>query len=206
MDLFAFITHTIDSALGSSTLLLSLAIIICAFLLEDISCIIVGLLAADGIVSIPLAAVSLYIGIVLGDTVLYSLGAIARTHPRLAQYIDHDFTSSFRSWLDRRYALTIFSAHFVPGLRFTSYVASGFFRYPLSRYIPAAIAGGLLLGTALFSLSYWFGNATAEWLGPARWIIAAAFLLVFFFIGRRNLYEYRLVKQESDIDVDTRVR
>lgn len=191
--MFTFLSHFIGGEIGS-IVLLPLAIILCALILEDLTIVIVGVLAADGILPIPVAVVSLYIGAALGDTALYALGAFARTHPRLAHYIDHDFTAPFRSWLEHSYAFKVFSGHFVPGFRFTTYVASGFFRYPLSTYIPMAIAGGLTLVTALFTVSYWFGSVTSGVVSHARWGIAGAFLLILFFIGRHNLKAYRAKK------------
>jgi membrane protein DedA with SNARE-associated domain len=194
--MFSFLSHFSNGTTDSSALLLVLAIILCAFLLEDLAAVIVGVLAADGIISIPAAILFLYIGIFIGDAALYSLGMLARTHPRLAHYIDHDFTAPFRSWLGNRYALNIFSGHFIPGMRFTTYLASGFFRYPLRSYIPMAIAGGLILELTLFSLSYWFGSITSGWLSHIRWGIAGAFVLILFFIGRHNLLAYRAKKNE----------
>lgn len=191
--MFTFLSHFIGGEIGS-TVLLPLAIILCALVLEDLTIVIVGVLAADGILPIPVAVVSLYIGAALGDTALYALGSFARTHPRLAHYIDHDFTAPFRSWLEHGYAFKVFSGHFVPGFRFTTYVASGFFRYPLSTYIPMAIAGGLTLVTILFTISYWFGSVTSGVVSHARWGIAGAFLLILFFIGRHNLKAYRAKK------------
>lgn len=196
--MFLFLSHLIDGSAGSQALL-SLVIILCAFFLEDLTTVIVGVLAADGIITIPVAFFSIYVGIALGDTALYTLGSFARTHPRLAHYIDHDFTAPFRSWLEKRYAFTIFSGHFVPGLRFTTYAASGFFRCPLSTYVPMAIAGGLILETALFAISYWFGSFTSAWFGPARWGIAGVFLLLTFFIARHNLLVYRARKNGVNI-------
>ncbi len=193
--MLTFLSHFIGGEIGSAVLL-PLAIILCALLLEDLTIVIVGVLAADGIVPIPVAVVSLYIGAVLGDTALYALGAFARTHPRLAHYIHHDFTAPFRSWLEHGYAFKIFSGHFVPGFRFTTYVASGFFRHPLSTYIPMAIASGLILVTALFTISYWFGSVTSGVVSHARWGIAGVFLLTLFFIGRRNLRAYRAKRNE----------
>jgi len=197
MSPFLFLSHFIDGAIGGTTLMLACTIIIGSFFLEDATTVIVGVLAADGFISIPLAIISIYIGIVIGDAALYSLGALARTHPRLAHYIDHDFTAPFRSWLEGRYALTIFSGHFVPGLRLTTYIASGFFRFPLSTYVLMAIGGSLLWETFLFSIAFWFGNFTSAWLGPVRWGTALLFLLVPFLIGRHNLLAYRAKKNET---------
>jgi len=191
-----FLSHFINGAVGGTALILSLTIVLSAFILEDATTVIVGVLVADGIIPFSLAIISIYTGIVIGDAVLYSLGSLARTHPRLAHYIDHDFTAPFRSWLEGRYALTIFSGHFVPGLRFTTYIASGFFRFSLSTYILMAIIGSLLWETILFSVAFWFGNFTSQWIGFVRWGIAFAFLVIPFLIGRRNLLAYWAKKKE----------
>lgn len=188
--MFPSISVFIGGNVDSTTLLL-IAIVLCAFLIEDITTVVVGVLAADGVISVPMAIIFIYIGIIIGDTTLYSLGWLARTHPRLARYINHDFTYPFRSWLENNYSFKVFSGHFVPGLRFTTFVASGFFRFPLSKYMPMAIAGGLILELALFTISYWFGSFTSKWAGEVRWSIAAVFLLALFFIARYNIRIYR---------------
>ena len=192
-----FLSHFIGDTVGSAVLL-SLAIMLCTAFLEDLTIVVVGLLAADGIITVPFAFLSLYGGILLGDTGLYCIGWLARTHPRLAHYIDHDFTAPFRLWLGNRYAFKVFSGHFVPGLRSTTFATSGFFRYPLSTYLPMAFIGGLLVETALFSLSYWFGGITTGWVSHLRWGIALVFILILFFVGRRNLLAYREKKSDTD--------
>jgi membrane protein DedA with SNARE-associated domain len=201
--MFLFLSHLIGGSVGSQVLL-SLAIILGTFILEDPTTVIVGLLAADGIIGVPIALFSLYAGIVFGDIGLYCLGWLASTHPRLARYVDHDFIAPFRAWLETRYVLTIFSARFIPGSRLPTYTASGFFRSPLSTFILTAIVATSIWTTLLFSASYWFGNFTSEWIGPVRWGIALVFLLALFFIARHNLLAYRAKKAESGIDVDIR--
>src|SRR3989344_3987937 len=195
--MFAFLSNFTGSTVDS-TILLSLAIVFCAIFLEDVTTVVVGVLAADALIPVPIAFLSLYIGIAIGDTFLYSLGTFARTHPRLAHYIDHDFTAPFRLWLESGYAFKIFSGHFVPGLRLTSFVASGFFHFPLRTYIPMVIAGGLILETTLFTISYWFGSFSSKWVGEVRWGIAGAFLLILFFIARHNIRVYREQKRVLD--------
>lgn len=204
--MLAFLSHFTGDTTNSA-ILLSLAIILCATFFEDVTTVVVGVLAADGLMPVSVAFISIYVGIALGDTMLYSLGWFARTHPRLAHYIDHDFTAPFRLWLEDGYAFKIFSGHFVPGLRFTTFAASGFFRFPLRTYIPTVIAGGLILETTLFTISYWFGSFTSKWVGEVRWGIAGVFLLVLFFIARHNILMYRAKKDEltgAESAVDTR--
>ncbi|MBI2037038.1 MAG: VTT domain-containing protein, partial [Candidatus Liptonbacteria bacterium] len=134
----SFLLYLINDAVGSQ-ILLSLAIVLCASVLEDPTAIIVGVLAADGLVPVPVAFLSLYAGIMLGDIGLYCLGRLARTHPRLARFVEHDFVASLRAWLENRYVLTIFSARFIPGSRLPTYTASGFFRFPFSTFIGTEI-------------------------------------------------------------------
>jgi len=205
MHLFSFLYAFIDGAVGS-TLFLSLAIIIGVIFLEDTTTVIVGVLAADGVISIPLALSSLYAGIVLGDIGLYCLGWLASTRPRLAQYVNHDFIAPFRAWLETRFVLTVFTARFIPGARLPTYTASGFFRSPLSVFMLTAIGATSIWTTFLFSASYWFGNATSAWMHPVRWGIALAFLLILFFVGRHNILAYRAKRDELDTVGDTRAQ
>jgi membrane protein DedA with SNARE-associated domain len=197
MFLSLFISHLIDGAVGS-TMLLLLAIIIGCFILEDLTAVIVGVLAADGIISVPLALFSLYIGVILSDLGLYCLGWLASTHPRLARYVEHDFTAPFRSWLENRYALTIFSATFIPGSRFPTYTASGFFRSPFLTFILTAIAAVIIWMTFLFCVSYWFGAFTTAWMSPVRWGAAFIFALVLLSVGWHNFRAYR-AKKNGDV-------
>lgn len=203
MQNFPFLYHFISGAVGS-TAPLALAIILGTVFLEDPTTILVGVLAADGIIPVPLALFSLYTGIIVGDIGLYFLGRAASTSPRLARYMDHDFIVPFRTWLETRYVLTVFSARFIPGARLPTYVSSGFFRSPLSTFILVAIGATSIWTTLLFSASYWFGSLTAAWMGPVRWGLAALFLLALFLISRHNLRAYRAKREEAGTDAGTR--
>lgn len=195
---FSFLSSLISGAIGS-TIALPLMIIIGAFFFEDVTAVIIGILAADGFISIPIALLSLSIGIILGDSGIYCLGRLASTHPRLGKYVDHDFLAPFRAWLKNRYMLTVFSARFIPGSRFLTYVACGFFRSRFPTFLLMVIAAASIWSTLLFSASYWFGNITSGWISHIRWGIAAAFLLSLFFIGRHNFLAYRAKKKELSI-------
>src|SRR3989344_9477781 len=191
-----FLIHLIDGAIGSSVLL-SLAIILGTFVLEDPTVVIVGVLASDGVISLPLAIVSLYTGVILGDIVFYYIGWLASTHPKLHQYVDHDYVATFRAWLESRYVLTIFSARFIPGSRFPTYAASGFLRSPFSTFVITAIVATSIWTTVLFFLSYWFGSVTAQWLDGQRWSIALVFVIILFFVARHNLMAVWAIKNKS---------
>ena len=198
------LSHIIAGSAGGF-MIPATAIILGVIFLEDTTTVVVGVLAADGILSIPFALSSLYAGIVIGDIGLYFLGRLASSHPRLAQYVDHDFIAPFRAWLETRFVLTVFSARFIPGARLPTYTASGFFRSPLSVFMLTAAGATSVWTTFLFFASYWFGNLTTEWMGLSRWGIALAFLLILFLVGRHNVLAYRARRDGICIGDDTRV-
>lgn len=186
----SFLIEIINGAI-SNWALLSLAIIVGSLVLEDTTVVVVGMLAADGIISVPLALFSLYLGVVLGDMGFYLLGYLASTHSRLSKYVDHAHVVFFRAWLESRYILTIFSARFIPGSRLPTYAASGFLRSPFSTFLLTAIVATSFWTTILFFLSFWFGSVTTEWIDGQRWAIALVFVTILFFVGRHNLIALR---------------
>lgn len=188
--MLTFLPQFIGGEVGNAALL-AIAIILCTIVFEDMLIVIAGVLAADGAVSAPLAFLALYLGTIIGDAGLYAIGAYARSHPRLAHYVDHDFTAPFRSWLESRYAFAVYSGHFIPGFRFATYIASGFFGHSFPVFMRMAMIGGVVLVTALFSISYWFGSLSSGWTDWARWSIAGVFLIILFFAGKYNLAAYR---------------
>ena len=190
------IPHLILGASGSS-LLLGLVVFLGAFTLEDPTTVLVGVLAADGVIPVPLAIIALFLGIILGDLALYGLGRSARTHPKLGRLIEHDLVVPLKVWLESRYVLTIFSVRFVPGLRLPTYAASGFFRASFRAFLLTAVSATLLWTTLLFTLSYWFGAATSAWLDSVRYGIAGAFLLILLILGRHNLKSYRVSRERG---------
>ena len=74
--MFAFLSNFTGSTVDS-TILLSLAIVFCAIFLEDVTTVVVGVLAADALIPVPIAFLSLYIGIAIGagtDVAIESAG------------------------------------------------------------------------------------------------------------------------------------
>jgi membrane protein DedA with SNARE-associated domain len=180
------LSQFIDGATASA-LLLPFAIIVGTLILEDPTVVLVGVLASDGVISLPVALGSIYAGVVLGDIAFFSLGRYAATHPRFAQYVDHKYVVPIRTWLETRYILTVFSARFIPGSRLPTFAASGFIGAPFSTFFLTAIVGTSIWTTILFILSYWYGSVTGEWLAGERWTIALVFVVVLFVVGRHNL-------------------
>lgn len=189
MSPFQLLSDFLYGAVGNDVLI-SLAIIFATIIFEDPTTMLVGMLAADGLVPVPVALGSIYVGIVLGDTFLYGVGYAASSHPRFARFVHHKTILPFRSWLEKRYVITLFSVRFLPGLRIPVYVASGFFRNSLPTFVATAICATMAWSTLLFFAAYLFGQYTTAWFEWVRYGITALVIVGFFMIGRHNLRSY----------------
>ena len=171
---------------GTIPALLPLAIVLATFVLEDATTIIVGVLAADGHISITEGLAALYAGIVLGDLGLYALGRLAASHRWAERFVEHDAVAPFRFWLESRLILTVFTVRFVPGLRLPTYTASGFFRMPFRRFAVSVVAATTVWTTLLFAASYFLGALTADTLGTWRWPLGIGLAAAIFLVARSN--------------------
>jgi membrane protein DedA with SNARE-associated domain len=162
----------------------ALAIILATFILEDATMVAVGVMAADSLVSVPLALGSLAAGIALGDLGLYGIGRLAITHPRLRRWLHSERFTPFRSWLDKRLYATVIAARFLPGARLPTYLACGFFAVPFPRFGLPVIGATLVWTVLLFACSYYFGMYTLAFLGVWRWPIVLFCIAVLYIVGR----------------------
>jgi membrane protein DedA with SNARE-associated domain len=107
------------------------------FVLEDAAAIGAGLLLAAGAISWPAAFVSCFLGIWMGDAGLYSL---ARFGGR--QWFEKSSLRRFagkveqsEQWFAKRGTLILIFSRMIPGARLPTYLAAGFLRLPLPRFL-----------------------------------------------------------------------
>lgn len=162
------------------------AIIIGTFILEDATTILVGILAAAGYVAVPVALVSLYVGIILGDYGLYAAGRLANIWPLARRFAEQQGVRGLGAWIRNRPAVTVFWVRFVPGLRLPIYTASGFFQASFGRFALAVVAATLIWTSGLFAAAFTFGSATTKLLGEWRWVIAFIAVLALLITARLN--------------------
>ena len=178
------LTHAINVIVTGSLghiYLIPPAVIIGTFILEDATTMIVGVLSADGLIGIPLALVSLYLGIILGDFWLYGMGYLAANHRWAKWFVNHERYDPIRSWLEERFESAVFTSRFVPGMRLPTYTAAGFLKLPFRRFVPPVIIGTLIWTSLFFAAAYIFGNITSDWLGVWRW--PTALLIILAWLG-----------------------
>ena len=178
---------TITSFLADAAkdpLLLVAAIILATFILEDAATFAAALLAADGIVPVPLALSALLIGIILGDIGLYGLGRLAARNSWVRRQLQRRAAVDLGRWMGKRIFPLVCSARFVPGARFPSYTASGMLGLSFWRFTLAAVVATSLWTILSFSLIFFLGTYSQEWLGSWRWLIGGILVCSLLWFAR----------------------
>lgn len=191
---------------GFSVLIIAILIALATLVSEDLAAFSAGILAAKGTIALWVAVLAAFIGIVVGDILLYllgrSLGAPLIERAPFKWMINSKQINRTRAWFAREGFKVILISRFTPGTRFATYVSSGIFRTPFLTFAGYFVLACLLWVPLLVSLSYLFGNAVYDYFGlfeqNALWILvgAIAFLFaintllvpMFTHRGRRLLY------------------
>src|SRR5579859_4321795 len=140
------------------------------FILEDVAAIGAGLLLATGGISWPAAFIACFLGIWMGDAGLYALARYAgrswfeksslrRFASRVAQ--------SERWFAERGTPIIVFS-RMVPGARLPTYLAAGFLRVPLPRFLMITGIASFLWTILVLFLAEQFGARVTAWLGTYK--------------------------------------
>jgi membrane protein DedA with SNARE-associated domain len=171
------------------------------FILEDAAVIGAGVLLAAGGISWPAAFTACFLGIWAGDAGLYALarGAGRGWFERSAWRKFSAQVARSEKWFAERGTPILIFSRVVPGARLPTYLAAGFLRLPLPRFLfvtGAAAFGWTLLILRLGQLS---GQQAAHWLGHYQtggWILLGAgiFLLFALRLARRTLLDFDLRK------------
>ena len=159
-------------------------ILLGTFVLEDAATILAAMDVQVGQVTLVVALVSLYVGIVLGDLGLYGLGRLAVVTPWARRWAPPERFGRSREWLQKHVVKIVFVSRFLPGARLPTYTACGYFRTSLSHFALAAIGATLIWTTLLFGVSLHLGRYMAEHLGVWRWAGMAGFALTVVIAGR----------------------
>ncbi|HKR59272.1 MAG TPA: VTT domain-containing protein [Pyrinomonadaceae bacterium] len=134
-------------AFGSTRLVLSIAA--ATLVSEDLTCIGAGVAAAQGRISIGLAVFACFLGIFVGDILLFLagryLGRPAIHRAPLKWFVRAGDVERASVWFSRRGGVVILISRFVPGMRLPTYFAAG------------------LLNTSFWWFALYFSLAAAIW-------------------------------------------
>ncbi|MHC4260891.1 MAG: alpha/beta fold hydrolase [Planctomycetota bacterium] len=99
---------------------------------EDLTCIATGALVAQGRIDLAGGAFACFVGIYVGDLLLFLTGRLAGARalkvPPLSWMLDDEVVERAARWFDRRGLSAIFLTRFMPGTRLPTYFAAGSLR------------------------------------------------------------------------------
>ncbi|MGH7040578.1 MAG: DedA family protein [Acetobacteraceae bacterium] len=145
------------------------AIIFATFVLEDAATVLAALQAASGVLSIPLALGSLYVGIVLGDMGLYGFGRLAALAPWVRRFLPPQRTEIARAWLQGHVFRVVVISRFLPGVRLPTYLTCGFLGAGFKWFAFGSICATLVWTSGLFFISMRVGGFIMAHFGIWRW-------------------------------------
>jgi len=145
----------------SAPWLVMTALMLTTFLLEDLAIAAGAALAAQGLLSWPLAFVAVAGGIALGDIGLYAVGRAARRLP----FLQRRYITAGKPWLQNklndRLGSALLLARAIPGLRLLTYTLCGFAAVSILPFTAWVLLAVTLWTAALFWLSSTVGAALA---------------------------------------------
>lgn len=180
-----------------SEIIIAVLLFIFTFILEDAATSMAALLAADGRISIILALIVLFLGILCGDIGIYGLGYLASKWKALQNWIYGKVSLKTRHWFENKLFIIIFTTGFLPGMRLPTYLSCGFFQLNFKTYILAVTMGSFLRSMILFFIVYFLGEQVFHKLGFWKWPVSLIFLLVVIIILPRVFYKKREKKSLS---------
>lgn len=181
-------------------------IIVATFITEDLACIAAGLLVAQGRMEFVPALVACFIGILVGDVLLFLagryIGRPALYRAPLRWFINDEHVEIASRWLDRRGAIVIGVSRFVPGARLPTYFTAGmlhtnvlmiaiYFTIAVAVWTPLLVALTVYVGERAFTYFEFFQrHAVLAVVVLAIVVLFVAHVIVpaFTFHGRRKLY------------------
>jgi len=157
-----------DFLFDPQVLAASAGIVLLSFISEDAAAVSSALLVLGDLVAWPVAFVSCFLGIWVGDLGIYSAarwgGRSVLRSRWLGQRIDFDAVERLERNFSHRVGAALFASRFIPGTRVITYVAAGLLSTPPLRF--GAITGCAVLvwvGT-IFGLAKLLGASALSWL------------------------------------------
>lgn len=137
------------------------------FVLEDVAAVGAGLLLAAGEISWPAAFSACFFGIWLGDAGLYALARWAGRgwFERSALRKFSAKVARSEKWFAERGTPILIFSRLVPGARLPTYLAAGFLRVSVLRFLLITGAAAFVWTWIILLLAQAFGAQLAKWLG-----------------------------------------
>ncbi|MDX1971712.1 MAG: VTT domain-containing protein [Candidatus Sumerlaeia bacterium] len=177
------------------------------FILEDPTTISCGLLVGSGHMHFSTALVGLSLGIALGDMGLYWLGRLLGKGVIKKKWLTPEQLERGRTWGNQNLFPTLFTARFIPGARFPTYLTAGVLKVSFTWFALYTAVLSVVWTTLLLTVTAWIGELILQVFGPAKWaiiaLLAVAITAYVIYRARKLRRELRhLRKEAADLESD----
>ncbi|KQM64306.1 hypothetical protein ASE75_10005 [Sphingomonas sp. Leaf17] len=160
-----------------------LAVVLGAGIEGETAVVIGGLMAHQGLLSLPLVMVAAAVGSFASDQIFFTIGRRFRQSAWVARLTARPAFARALTTLERHPRAFILGFRFLYGLRTISPVAVGTSHIPTATFVPLNALAAALWGMLFATIGYVFGEGFAELVGRVRLdrqtlLIVAASLLV----------------------------
>ena len=168
------------------------ALFLSTFVLEDVAAVGAGLLLASGILAWPMAFGACFTGIWIGDAGLYGFARVVGRN-----WFEKSSLGRFSArveesehWFARRGNWILIFSRLLPGARLPTYLAAGFLRLPLNRFLLITGAASLIWTLLVLLAVQALGAKVLFWLGSVRqagwvWLLSLLWLFAGLQVAKR---------------------
>ena len=176
-----------------------ISLIVLPFANEDLAIILGGYIVVNELMPVGLVTIIIYVGMVASDFVFYGIGVAARRMSWLGRFAVDDRVLKFADMLKRNQFEVVALCRVVPGLDLIAFIACGWMRVPLSRFVPATLVVSALYLPLMLYLVIIFGDAMDNHAGLWTWPVLLVAVAIIGF-ARNRIFRLRDVGSLSDSD------
>jgi membrane protein DedA with SNARE-associated domain len=162
-----------------------ISLVVLPFADEDFAIILGGYIVVNKLMPVTLVVAAIFAGMVASDFTFYGIGAAARRLPWLSRYAVDDRVEKFADTLKRNVFEVVAFCRVVPGIDLIGFVACGWTRVPLARFLLASIAVSALYLPLMLYLVVMFGDALDDHVGLWTWPFLLASVVLIGFVRNR---------------------
>ncbi len=157
---------------------------------EEAPIILAAVLARNGKMVWPLALASCFIGVLVGDFIVYALGYFygerVLSFRITRRFLSREREAQIKGYFHRHGIRILITGRFVPGFRTAAYLTAGILRLPPMRLFLADLCAATMSTLLMFGLGYFFAQwVEAVWGKAQRFgVIGAAIGIVGFLLYR----------------------
>ena len=160
---------------------------------EEAPILLAAVLARNGRMSVPLALAACFVGVLVGDFIVYALGYFqgerVLSFRITRRFLTREREAQIKGYFHRHGIRILITGRFVPGFRTAAYLTAGILRLPPMRLFLADLCAATMSTLLMFGLGYFF----ARWV-ETQWKQAQGYAVIGLAVGVAGFLLYRHYK------------